>query len=155
MRHGTERLIDSPAEGVIDKDEFTSRMNRRKTRIAGIDAKIGAHAVDEDRRAQVRSVMRRLAELSSHLQFPLCEAGWATKREIIRAFVQRLEIAPTKVAVVLRLPMETSARAGADYDDIVPSVKPPRMIDSAQRATSRPRRRIPATASRAGRAAFR
>jgi hypothetical protein len=53
--------------------------------------------------------MSRLAELSSHLQSQLKVADWATKREIIRAVVQRIEIGPTKVAVVLRLPTEASA----------------------------------------------
>jgi site-specific DNA recombinase len=111
LRHGLERLIDSLAEGVIDKDQFTSRMNRTKARIADIDKKIGTQAADEDRRTHVRSVMNRLAELSTHLQSQLNDADWATKREIVRALVQRIEIGPTKVAVVLRLPMGTSARA--------------------------------------------
>jgi hypothetical protein len=39
------------------------------------------------------------------------DADWATKREIVRALIQRIEIGPTKVAVVLRLPTGTSARA--------------------------------------------
>jgi site-specific DNA recombinase len=86
-------------------------MNRTKARIADIGTKIGAKAADEDRRARVRSVMSRLTELSSHLQSQLNDADWSTKREIIRALVQRIEIGPTKVAVVLRLPTETSARA--------------------------------------------
>jgi hypothetical protein len=59
----------------------------------------------------VRSVMSRLVELSTHLQSQLNDADWATKREIVRALVQRIEIGPTKVAVVLRLPTGTSARA--------------------------------------------
>ena len=103
--------MDSLAEGVIDKDQFTSRMNRTKARIADIDKKIGTQAADEERRTHVRSVMNRLAELSTHLQSQLNDADWATKREIVRALVQRIEIGPTKVAVVLRLPMGTSARA--------------------------------------------
>ena len=111
LQHGMERLIDSFAEGLIDKDQFTSRMNRTKTRIADIDAKIGAKAADADRRAHVRSVMRRLAEFSSRLQSQLSDADWATKREIVRAVVQRIEIGPTKVTVVLRLPTDVSARA--------------------------------------------
>jgi site-specific DNA recombinase len=111
LQHGLERLIDSLAEGVIDKDQFTSRMNRTKARIADIDEKIGTQAADEQRRTQVRSVMSRLAELSTHLQPQLNDADWATKREIVRALVQRIEIGPTKVAVVLRLPMGASARA--------------------------------------------
>ena len=111
LRHGLERLIDSLAEGVIDKDQFTSRMNRTKARIADIDEKIGTQAADEERRTHVRLVMNRLAELSTHLQSQLKNADWATKREIVRALVQRIEIGPTKVAVVLRLPTGTSARA--------------------------------------------
>jgi hypothetical protein len=37
-----DRLIDSFAEGVIDKDKFTPRMNPTKTRISEMDAKIAA-----------------------------------------------------------------------------------------------------------------
>lgn len=101
--HGMERLIDSLAEGVIDKDQFTSRMNRTKARIADLDTKIASQASDEDRRTHVHSAMSRLTELSSHLQSHLKKADWASKREIIRAVVQRIEIGPTKVTVVLRL----------------------------------------------------
>jgi site-specific DNA recombinase len=111
LRHGLERLIDSLAEGVIDKDQFTSRMNRTKARITDIDKKIGTQAADEERRIHVRSVLSRLAELSTHLQSQLKNADLATKRDIVRALVQRIEIGPTKVAVVLRLPTGTSARA--------------------------------------------
>jgi site-specific DNA recombinase len=111
LRHGLERLIDSLAEGVIEKDQFTARMNRTKARIAEIDTKIGAQAADEDRRAHVRSVMSRLAELSSHLKSQLNDADWSTRREIIRSLVRRIEIGPTMVAVVLRLPTDARARA--------------------------------------------
>ena len=74
LRHGMERLIDSLAEGVIDKDQFTSRMNRTKARIADLDLKIASQTADEDRRAHIRSVMSRLTELSSHLQSQLKKA---------------------------------------------------------------------------------
>ncbi|MGA3260601.1 MAG: hypothetical protein ABSE35_17105 [Bryobacteraceae bacterium] len=111
LRHGMERLIDSLAEGAIEKDQFTARIDRTKTRIAEIETKIGAQATDEGRRAHVRSLMNRIAELSSHLQSLLHAPGWATKREIIRALVQRIEIGPKDVVIVLRLPTEASARS--------------------------------------------
>jgi site-specific DNA recombinase len=111
LRHGMERLIDSLAEGAIEMDQFTARIDRTKTRIAEIETKIGAQATDEGRRAHVRSLMSRIAELSSHLQSLLHAPGWATKREIIRALVQRIEIGPKKVVIVLRLPTEASARS--------------------------------------------
>ena len=110
LQHGIDRLIDTYAEGVIDKDQFTLRMNRAKARSADLDAKIALRAADEDRLAQVHLVMTRLADLSSQMPPQLKKANWAKKREIIRALIQRIEIGPTSIAVVLRLPPETSAR---------------------------------------------
>ena len=110
LQHGMERLIDTFAEGVIDKDQFTLRMNRAKTRLADLDAKMALQSADQDRYAHVRSVMNRLAELSGHLPLQLKKADWATRREIIRAVVQRIDIGPTNIDIVLRLPAETSVR---------------------------------------------
>jgi hypothetical protein len=105
-----ERLIDGLAKGVIDRVQFTSRMSRTKSRIADIETKLAAQAADEERRTHLRSAMSRLAELSVHLETQLNDTDRTTKREVIRALIQRIEIGPTSVAVVLRLPAETSAR---------------------------------------------
>jgi hypothetical protein len=44
LQHGIDRLIDTFAEGVIDKDQFTPRMSRAKARLAALDAKIALRA---------------------------------------------------------------------------------------------------------------
>jgi hypothetical protein len=54
--------------------------------------------------------MTRLTTLSAHLQPQLNKADWSTRREIIRAIVQRIEIGLTNIAIVLRLPTEVSVR---------------------------------------------
>ena len=59
LQHGMVRLIDNFAEGVIDKDQFTPRMNRTKTRISEIDAKIAAQTSDQGRQARLRLVRSR------------------------------------------------------------------------------------------------
>ena len=110
LRHGMERLIDSLAEGVIDREQFTARMDRTKIRIAENEAKLGAQETGEDHRAHVHWLMSRLGELSNHIESQLRDPDWATQREIIRAVVQRIEIEPAKVAIVLRLPLERRAR---------------------------------------------
>ena len=91
---------------------FEARMDRTQVRIAGVEAKVGAHATREGRRAHVRSLISSLGELSNHLKSQSRDPGWVTKREIIRAIVQRIEFGPAKVkvAIVLRLPVEPSAR---------------------------------------------
>ena len=40
LQHTLERLIDSFTEGLIEKDQFTSRMARTKSRVAEFDTKI-------------------------------------------------------------------------------------------------------------------
>src|SRR6266852_475979 len=40
LQHVLERLIDGFTEGVIEKDQFTSRVTRTKSRIAELDTKI-------------------------------------------------------------------------------------------------------------------
>jgi len=82
LQHVMDHLIDSLAEGVIEKDQFTAQMNRTKTRIADIDAKIAAHTTDQDRQAHLRSVRSRLAEMSSHVKTRLSDADWTTKQEL-------------------------------------------------------------------------
>ena len=54
--------------------------------------------------------MTLLTELATYLRTRLNKADWCTKREIIRAIVQRIEIGPTNLAIVLRLPTEISVR---------------------------------------------
>jgi hypothetical protein len=55
----------------------------------------------------------------------LRKPGWATQREITCAVVQRIEIGPTSIAIIPRLPKEKTVRASDDYGDIGPSVKLP------------------------------
>jgi site-specific DNA recombinase len=110
LRNGMERLIDILAEGVIDRGQFTARMERTKVRIAEIEAKQGAQATGEERREHIRALVSRLRELSNHITSQLRDPDFSTKREIIRSLVQRIEIGPANVAVVLRLPAESNAR---------------------------------------------
>jgi hypothetical protein len=58
-------LIDSFTEGLIEKDQFTSRMDRTKRRIADLDAKIRDDAGDVDRRENLRLATNRLCELAA------------------------------------------------------------------------------------------
>ena len=78
--------------------------------IAEIETTLSFQTADRDPQTQIRSLMTRLAEVSSHLRNHLNDADWTTKREVIRALVQRIEIGMTSVVVVFRLPAEKSPR---------------------------------------------
>ena len=60
QQHALERLIDSFTEGLIEKDQFTSRMARTKGRLAELDAQIQAYSGDIDQLEHVRLAAERL-----------------------------------------------------------------------------------------------
>jgi site-specific DNA recombinase len=78
LQHAMERLIDSFTEGLIEKDQFTSRMARTKTRITDLDAKIKASAGDVDQLEHLRLATARLRELAAAVGPELAGRGLAT-----------------------------------------------------------------------------
>ena len=115
LEHAIERLIDSFAEGLIEKDQFASRMARTKSRIADLDARINAYAGDLNRREHLRLATNRLRELTATVGPELESADWQRKREIIRTVVQRIDIETEVIKIVFRVNQNTR---GSDSDAI-------------------------------------
>lgn len=91
QQHALDRLIDSFTEGLIEKEEFTSRMTRTKSSIAELDKQIRAYFGDVDQMEHVRLAAKRLRELSTTIGSDLVDADWNRKREVIRTLVQKVE----------------------------------------------------------------
>src|SRR5712692_3726697 len=56
LQRGVERLIDSYSGGVIDKDQFMSRLSRTKSHIAEVEARLHTDAEGADRQQELRLV---------------------------------------------------------------------------------------------------
>ena len=67
QQHVLERLIDSFTEGLISKDQFTSRMSRTRSRIAELDAEIQAYSGDIDQMERRRLAGRGFVNSRQHL----------------------------------------------------------------------------------------
>jgi len=113
LEHAVERLIDSFAEGLIEKDQFASRMARTKSRIADLDTRIKAYAGDLDQREHLRLAMNRLRELAATVGPELASADWQRRREIIRTIVQRIDIDTDVIKIVFRVNQNTRG-SGSD-----------------------------------------
>jgi len=122
LEHAVERLIDSFAEGLIEKDQFASRMARTKSRIADLDTKIKAYAGDLDQREHLRLATKRLRELAATVGPELGSADWQRRREIIRTVVQRIDIDTDVIKVIFRINQNTR---GSDSDAIAITVLRP------------------------------
>jgi site-specific DNA recombinase len=103
LRQGITRLIDSYAEGLIDKDEFEPRVTRLRERLKQMDEQALQIKDDASLERELRLILGRLDEFTSRVKNGLDEADWSTRREIIRALVKRVEIDQEQVHVVFRV----------------------------------------------------
>jgi site-specific DNA recombinase len=115
LQHAMERLIDGFTDGLIDKEQITLRMDRTKSRISDLDARIKDSSGEIGHLESLRCAMIRLHELSKAVGHDLAQADWRRKREIIRALVQRIEIDTDVIKIILRLTQDTR---GSDDDTV-------------------------------------
>jgi site-specific DNA recombinase len=103
LRQGIARLIDSYADGLIDKVEFEPRIARMRERLKQREEQ-AQHAKDEaSLERELTLILGRLDEFAARVKTGLHEADWLTRREIIRALVKRVEIDQEQVRVVFRV----------------------------------------------------
>jgi len=122
LQHAVERLIDGFAEGLIEKDQFASRMARTKSRIADLDTRIRAYAGEVDQRERLRLATNRLRELAATVGPELGSADWQRRREIIRTVVQRIDIDTDVIKIIVRVNQNTR---GSDSDTIAITIPRP------------------------------
>jgi len=103
LRQGIARLIDSYAEGLIDKGEFEPRMARMRERLKQIEAQAQQVQDEASLERELTLILGRLDEFAARVKNGLHEADWLTRREIIRALVKRVEIDQEQVRVMFRV----------------------------------------------------
>jgi site-specific DNA recombinase len=103
LHQGVARLIDSYAEGLIEKQEFEPRLRRLRERIAQIEAQCQRLAEEETLHHELQLIVGRLGEFAAQVTQNLEELEWSRQRDIIRALVRRVEIALDRVQVVFRV----------------------------------------------------
>ncbi len=103
LRQGIARLIDSYAEGLIDKEEFEPRMTRMRERLKQIQEQAQQIMDEASLERELTLILGRLDEFAGRIKQGLHQADWLTRREIIRALVKRVEIDQEQVRVVFRV----------------------------------------------------
>jgi site-specific DNA recombinase len=103
VKRGITRMLDLYQEGDLEKAEFEPRYARARQRLSELDSE--ALAVSE-RIARVESlgtILESFERYAIRVRDGLESAAWATRREIIRTLVKRIEIDEGDVHIVYRI----------------------------------------------------
>jgi site-specific DNA recombinase len=123
LRQGLARLIDSYAEGLIEKTEFEPRLHRQRERIDQLEEQARQLGDLAAVQAELRLVVGRLEEFASQVSGGLEGADWETRRGLIRTLVRRVEVDHENVEVVFRVnapPFERRPGGGENRNVTLP-----------------------------------
>jgi site-specific DNA recombinase len=123
LQRGIGRLIDSYAEGVIDKPEFEPRVSGLKARLGRLQAQRQAAAEAAQAERDLSLVIGRLEDFAARVGDGLDRLDWLGRREIIRTLVRRVEVDYDSTEVVFRVPPPDGPHRGGPEQDHPPSWK--------------------------------
>jgi site-specific DNA recombinase len=103
LRQGLARLIDSYAEGLIEKREFEPRITHLRQRVTKLEEQAEQLANEAALHAELQLIIGRLEDFAAQVRGGLEEADWTSRREMIRALVKRVEVDHDQVHVVFRV----------------------------------------------------
>jgi site-specific DNA recombinase len=109
------RLIDAYGEGVLDKSEFEPRISAARARLAKLEDEHRQQIGEAAQEAELRLVIGQLEEFASRVSQGLQEPDWATRREVIRALVKKVEVDEQEIRIVYRVspsPFERGPQQG-------------------------------------------
>lgn len=103
LEKGKSRLIDSYADGIIDKTDFEPKIQQLKNRLEQIDGQIQEcrrHGVVQ---SELFLVINRLEEFADAVTEKLDTIDLEMKRKIVLGLVRRVEIHKDEIVVVFRV----------------------------------------------------
>ena len=103
LRRGMGRLIDSYAEGLIERAEFEPRIAGFRQRIGGWEAQLKAMRDEAALQSTLSLVIGRLEDFAKRVRDRMCEVDWLMQRDLIRTLVKRVEINQDDINVVFRV----------------------------------------------------
>jgi site-specific DNA recombinase len=117
LEKGKSRLIDSYAEGMIDKMDFDPKMRNLKSRLEQLDQQIQESRHHQVGQRELFLVINRLEEFAAAVHDRLGTVDFVTKREIIRGLVKRVEIHKDEILVVFRVDPDPGFNASETSTD--------------------------------------
>jgi site-specific DNA recombinase len=103
LRRGLGRLIDSYAEGLIERAEFEPRVAGLRQRVGGWETQIRAMRDEAALRTTLSLVIGQLEDFARRVHDRVAEVDWRARRDLIRMLIKRVEIDRDDVNVVFRI----------------------------------------------------
>ena len=97
------RLIDAYESGLLEKEEFVPRLERARQRLQDWQTQLEQLHEAQTQEQTMADVIGRLEDFAARIATGLREPTPQQKRDILKALVKRVEIAPDKIRVIYKI----------------------------------------------------
>lgn len=97
------RLIDAYQNGLLEKPEFAPRLERARQRLQDWQTQLDQLHEAQTQEQTIEEALGRLEDFASRIETGLREPTPEQQREILKALVKRVEIAPEKIRVIYKI----------------------------------------------------
>ena len=97
------RLIDAFGDGLLERGEFEPRLLKARERLARLEDEERLALGRGEEEESLRLVIGQLEGFARRVEEGLHAADWASRREVIRALVKRVEVGEEEVRVVYKV----------------------------------------------------
>jgi len=104
LRRGIDRLIDSYAEGFVEKGEFEPRITGMKQRLSQLNERHEAAVRAAESERDLCLVISRLEDCAAKVSEGLEKLDRLGQRDIIRTLVKRIEVDSDGIEIIFRVP---------------------------------------------------
>lgn len=123
MEKSIERLIDSYADGIIEKSEFEPRIRNCKQKLHFLEQNLLQLIDNESNKKNLKMIVANIEDFSILVKKKLKDIDWQTKRDIVIALIKKIEIGKDKVNIIFRVdPYPTATNRNILLEDCRKSI---------------------------------
>lgn len=102
-QRAVSRLIDAYADGVVNRSEFESRIERARKRESSLETKLNDHQAQAREQTALHEALECLGSFTDTIRDHLDKTDWNTRREILRTLIERVVIEHDQIRIVYRI----------------------------------------------------
>jgi site-specific DNA recombinase len=110
VQRSLNRLIDSYADGLLNKEEFEPRVRQARAQLTRLQAEAQIEADREAEQRELKLLVSRLQDFADHVRAGLDDLNWQQQRELIRTLVKRIEVSEQSIRVIYRVNLHPFAK---------------------------------------------
>jgi site-specific DNA recombinase len=103
LKRQVARLIDLYATGHLEKEDFETRTQRVRQRLAAEERAYREHVEGQSRDADLEVVQREFARFAETMTSHLDRADFETRRNILRVLIKQIEVSADRVQIVYKV----------------------------------------------------